>query len=203
MVPEPDTANVQPVAEPELEKSSAVRPVTDSENVSVNSTDASLVDDSPEVNPITLGAVVSRVTVGVAVATDDGPVLPASSMTPQTKRGLIVPAEQPDTVRVWVVPEPDTANAQPVAVPRLLKSPPDTKVTLSENVSVYSTDETFVGVAWVVVNPVTLGAVVSRVMVVVAVAADDGPVLPAVSVAPFTVNRGMIVPSEQPDTVTV
>jgi hypothetical protein len=53
------------------------------------------------------------------------------------------------------------------------------------------------------VNPVTLGTVVSRVTVLVAVEFDDGPVLPAVSVPPFAANRGMIVPSEHPDTVTV
>jgi len=40
-------------------------------------------------------------------------------------------------------------------------------------------------------------------MVVVAVDADDGPVLPAKSLAPPDANRGMIVPVEQPDTVTV
>jgi hypothetical protein len=50
---------------------------------------------------------------------------------------------------------------------------------------------------------VIVGAVSSRVMVVVAVAADEGPVLLAVSVAPFTANRGITVPSLQPVTVTV
>jgi len=101
------------------------------------------------------------------------------------------------------VPEPDTANVQPVAVPVFEKSSAVRPVTSSENVSVYSIDEAFVGDDWVVVNPATLGAVVSRVMVLDAVVADDGPVLPAVSVPPSAANRGMIVPSEHPDTRTV
>lgn len=50
---------------------------------------------------------------------------------------------------------------------------------------------------------VIVGAVVSRVIVVVAVAAELGPVLPAASVAPFTANWGATVPSLQPVTVTV
>ena len=43
----------------------------------------------------------------------------------------------------------------------------------------------------------------SRVIVVVAVAADAGPVLPAPSIAPSAANCGVTVPLEQPDTVTV
>ena len=39
-----------------------------------------------------------------------------------------------------------------------------------------------------------VGAVVSRVMVVVAVAAEAGPVFPAASVAPFIANWGITVP---------
>lgn len=50
---------------------------------------------------------------------------------------------------------------------------------------------------------VIVGAVSSRVMVVDAVAADEGPVLLAASVAPFTANRGITVPSLHPVTVTV
>ena len=50
---------------------------------------------------------------------------------------------------------------------------------------------------------VAVGAVVSRVIVVVAVAADDGPVLSAASVAPLIANRGVTVPAEHDDTVTV
>jgi hypothetical protein len=43
----------------------------------------------------------------------------------------------------------------------------------------------------------------SRVIVVEAVAADEGPLFPAVSVAPLAVKRGMTVPAPQPETVTV
>jgi hypothetical protein len=60
-----------------------------------------------------------------------------------------------------VVPEPDTAYAQPVAVPVLLKSPDVMPVTPSENVSVYPTDETFVGVELAEVNDTTEGIAVS------------------------------------------
>ncbi len=48
-----------------------------------------------------------------------------------------------------------------------------------------------------------VGAVVSRTMVVVAVAAEAGPVLVAESVAPFAAKRGITVPSPHPDTNTV
>jgi hypothetical protein len=49
----------------------------------------------------------------------------------------------------------------------------------------------------------TVGAVTSRVIVVVAVAAEAGPVLPAASVAPPSAKTGMIVPSPQLVIVTV
>ncbi len=49
----------------------------------------------------------------------------------------------------------------------------------------------------------TVGLVVSRVMVDVDVAADDGPVMLDPLVAPFTAKRGCTVPSLQPDTVSV
>ena len=64
-------------------------------------------------------------------------------------------------------------------------------------------DAAFVGVDCAEVNDETLGAVRSTVIVVVAVAADAGPVLVAVSLAPSAAKRGITVPSEQPDTVTV
>ena len=50
---------------------------------------------------------------------------------------------------------------------------------------------------------VMVGAVVSRVIVEVAVAADIGPVLPAVSVAPLAANCGVTVPWPQLEMVTV
>ena len=49
----------------------------------------------------------------------------------------------------------------------------------------------------------TVGAVTSRVIVVVAVAADAGPVLPAASDAPAAAKTGMIVPPVVHVTVTV
>jgi len=48
-----------------------------------------------------------------------------------------------------------------------------------------------------------VGAVVSRVIVVDAEAADAGPVFPAASDAPLIANCGVTVPSLHPDTVTV
>ena len=48
-----------------------------------------------------------------------------------------------------------------------------------------------------------VGAVTSRVIVVVAVAADAGPVLPAASVAPPKANTGITVPPVVQVTVTV
>lgn len=54
----------------------------------------------------------------------------------------------------------------------------------------------------VVVGAVVAGAA-SLVIVLVAVDTEPGPVLPAKSAAPFMANRGMIVPTEQLDTVTV
>ena len=53
------------------------------------------------------------------------------------------------------------------------------------------------------VNDETLGAEASRVIVVVAVAADAGPVLDTASAAPLIAKTGVTVPALQPDTVTV
>ena len=50
---------------------------------------------------------------------------------------------------------------------------------------------------------VTVGVMTSRVIVVEAVAADEGPLFPAESVAPVAAKRGITVPSPQPETVTV
>jgi len=153
----------------------------------------------------TVGAVTSRVMVVVAVAADAGPVLPAMSDAPAAaKTGIIVPAEQLVIVTVRVVPESvPGANEQLVAVPPFEKSPAATPVTDSENVSVYAMLAEFVGDETADVNDDTVGAVTSRVSVVVAVAADAGPVLPAVSVAPPTTKTGMTVPSPQLVIVTV
>ena len=60
----------------------------------------------------------------------------------------------------------------------------------------------FVGVDVTAVN-VAVGAVRSIVIVVLDVAAEAGPALPAASLAPPKANSGMTVPSEQLLTVTV
>lgn len=62
-----------------------------------------------------------------------------------------------------------------------------------------------VGVDCEEVNDETVGSVTSRVIVVLAVAADDGPKLgvAAVSLAPFAANCGVTVPDPQLDTVIV
>ena len=52
-------------------------------------------------------------------------------------------------------------------------------------------------------NVTTVGAVVSRVIVVDAVAAVAGPVLAATSLAPFAANAGVMVPAEHVVIVTV
>jgi len=54
-----------------------------------------------------------------------------------------------------------------------------------------------------VVGGTVVGGASSLVMVLVAVDAEPGPVLLAKSVAPLTANRGVMVPTEQFDTVTV
>ena len=53
------------------------------------------------------------------------------------------------------------------------------------------------------IDPLDTGAVISRVTVVDAFTAADGPVLPATSVAPLAAKRGITVPSPQFETVTV
>ena len=86
-----------------------------------------------------VGAVVSvRVIVVVAVAADDGPVLPAASEAPFIANlGVTVPAEHDDTVTVREDPESvPGAKLQPVAVPVFVKSPAATPVTDSLNVNV-------------------------------------------------------------------
>ena len=163
--------------------------------------DPSIVEDE---KLATVGAVTSRVIVVVAVAADAGPVLPAASVAPpKAKTGITVPPVVHVTVTVRELPESvPGANVQ-LAVPLFEKSPTATPVTASENVNVYVTLDAFVGDETADVNDDTVGAVTSRVMVVVAVAADAGPVLPAVSVAPPTAKTGMIVPSPQLVIVTV
>ena len=134
-----------------------------------------------------------------------GPAVPArSAAPPAAKRGITVPSEQLVTVSVRVAPESAPgAKTQPVAVPVLVKSAAATPVTDSENVSVYVSVVAFVGEAVTAANDATVGAVTSRVIVVVALATAAGPVLAAASAAPPALNCGVTVPSEQPVIVTV
>jgi hypothetical protein len=134
----------------------------------------------------TVGAVTSRVIVVLAVAKVAGPLLPArSSAPPAAKRGITVPSPQPVIETVRDVPESAPgANEHVAAVPEFEKSPAATPVTASENVSVYVTLDAVVGVDAPEVKLDTVGAVTSRVIVVLDVAAAAGPVLPAASVAP-------------------
>jgi hypothetical protein len=153
----------------------------------------------------TVGAVTSRVIVVVAVAAEAGPVLPAASVAPPSaKTGMIVPSPQLVIVTVRDAPESvPGANEQLAAVPEFEKSPAATPVTDSENVSVYVKLDAFVGVDAAETKLETVGAVTSRVIVVLDVAAAAGPVLPAASLAPPTANSGTTVPAEQLVIVTV
>ena len=86
---------------------------------------------------------------------------------------------------------------------QIVMSLPVTAVTVSlkvktKFVEIATPVESSAGVVGVMV-----GAVVSRVIVVVAVAAEVGPSLPAVSVAPDDANCGVTVPEPQLDTVIV
>jgi hypothetical protein len=112
----------------------------------------------------------------------------------------------PQLVIVTVRDAPESvpgANEQLAAVPEFEKSPAATPVTDSENVSVYVKLDAFVGVDAAETKLETVGAVTSRVIVVLDVAAAAGPVLPAASLAPPTANSGTTVPAEQLVIVTV
>lgn len=86
---------------------------------------------------------------------------------------------------------------------QILMSLPVTAVTDSLNSSTrFVVTATLVALSAGVVG-VMVGAVVSRVIVVDAVAADVGPALVAASEAPFAANCGVTVPALQLDTVIV
>ena len=100
--------------------------------------------------------------------------------------------------KVWVTLAPVQGVPE-----QILMSLPVTGVMFSLNVrtrfvEIATPVESSAGVVGVMV-----GAVVSRVIVVVAVAAEVGPSLPAVSVAPDDANCGVTVPEPQLDTVIV
>jgi hypothetical protein len=125
-------------------RSKSVPAVTDNVAQSMSSSPVTikLIDAEDEVADtalnVTVGAVISRTIVVVAVAADTGPVFPARSVAPFTANtGMTVPALHPDTVTVRLLPESlPGSNEHPVAVPEFEKSPAATPVTLSENVKV-------------------------------------------------------------------
>ena len=203
--PEPvPGSKAQPVAVPVFDRSPAATPVTASENVRVYSSAVALVGDAVTAVSDAVGAVRSIVIVVADVAAVAGPVLPAPSLAPPAANsGITVPAVQFVMVTVRDAPASvPGAKVHDAAVPVFEKSPAATPVTDSENVRVYVKLVALVGEAWALVKPVTVGAVVSRV-IVAPVAATAGPPFDARSLAPPAAKRGMIVPSLQPVIVTV
>lgn len=98
-----------------------------------------------------------------------------------------------------VVPVVDSPEREP---PDTVKSSRVRVLTVSFKVIVMVQEDPAVSAVEHPLN-VTVGAAVSRVIVVVAVAAVEGPVFPAASAAPFNAKRGMTVPSPQFVMVTV
>ena len=197
-------SKTQPVAVPVFDRSAAITPVTDSENVSVNVCAMALVGEAVTAVSDAVGAVRSIVIVVVEASAVAGPVLPAPSLAPPAANsGITVPAVQFVIVTVREMPASvPGAKVHDAAVPVFEKSPAATPVTDSENVRAYVKLVALVGEAWALVKPVTVGAVTSRV-IVAPVAATVGPPFEARSSAPPTAKRGMIVPSPQPVIVTV
>ncbi len=98
-----------------------------------------------------------------------------------------------------VVPVVDSPEREP---PDTVKSSRVRVLTVSFKVIVMVQEDPAVSAVEHPLN-VTVGAAVSRVIVVVAVAAVEGPVFPAASAAPLNAKRGMTVPSPQFVMVTV
>ena len=131
-------SKTQPVDVPTFVKSAAVMPVTDSLKVSVYTWGVMRVMPvNVVVKDETAGGVRSTV-ITVVLTAAAGPVLPTASAAPlAAKRSWSVPSEQLDTVTVRVAPVSSPGSMlQPVASPRLVKSPAVMPVTGSENVSV-------------------------------------------------------------------
>ena len=103
-------------------------------------------------------------------------------------------------VAEYNVPEPPKPVSDP---PATVTDPAPKPVTVSETVKVTTDDWDAFSVPAPERTTETVGAVASRVTCVVDVFAEDGPGLPDKSRAPFAANAGTIVPSEQPETVTV
>jgi hypothetical protein len=109
-------------------------------------------------------------------------------------------------VAVYVEPEPERFDKVPLVADdgQRCTSASSNPVTGSLKVNVIVS----VWPARIVPDPdrvgiVIDGAVVSRVIVVLAAVIDEGPELPAASKAPFAANRGVTVPVLHPETVTV
>jgi hypothetical protein len=130
--------------------------------------------------------------------------LPAVSVGAVEIVGISVPAGALEFVYVRTygpAPEPlVTTPVHPVPVPVFESVDVTRPVTLSENVTEKVAE---VREKAVFVNVETVGAVMSRVIVVDDVAAAAGPVFDEASVAPLIAKRGWIVPAEQPVIVTV
>jgi hypothetical protein len=112
-----------------------------------------------------------------------------------------VPDVFPDAVKVTFRDVPDVVSAE--SEPRVTLKSSRVRllvVSLRAIVMVHVEPETYDAVQ---PDRAMVGPVESRVIVVDAVAAEEGPTFPAVSIAPFAAKRGMIVPSPQPETVTV
>jgi hypothetical protein len=112
-----------------------------------------------------------------------------------------VPDVFPDAVKVTFRDVPDVVSAE--SEPRVTLKSSRVRllvVSLRAIAMVHVEPDTYDAVH---PDRAMVGPVASRVIVVDAVAAEEGPVFPATSVAPFNAKRGMTVPSPQPETVTV
>jgi hypothetical protein len=116
------------------------------------------------------------------------------SVRPVAAKEVLVLAEVIDT---WF----HTLSAAPVILARF-DTVTDDRTKYAVPVSVLDTDAEPDDLIVAAVN-VTVGAIVSLVIVVEEAELADGPVFPATSDTPFIDKRGWIVPSEQADTVTV
>ena len=172
--------------------------------------------ESLDTNESTVGAVVSMtialapamllVPVGTVV---DDIALPAVSRT--------VPIVKLDTVRSSELSEAPTVYVPVKVVPadaavRVTVAPvssvattvfPERIASFAVAVMLIAAAALYEPLAVLDENEEIVGATVSTVIVVADVASLDGPVLPAVSIAPEATNLGITVPSLQPETVTV
>ena len=149
-------------------------------------------------NEVTVGAVVSRVIVALAVAVAAGPVFPEPSVAPfAAKVGATEPSEHPVTVTVRIVLAVSApgSNEHPVARPapaEFAKSAEVMPVTASENVIVNVNDVAWVAAACADVNETIEGDVVSTAMLLVsAMFAPAGSVVDVIALP----ARSLTVPT--------